>query len=133
MLIQRGYVMTGLRHTQHGMTLIGWVIVLALIGFFGLLGLRLVPVYLDNYTVQSVLKSLQLEPEITKKTPLEIRRLIEKRLYINYITVVEPKQFSVEQKGGRTTVGVDYEVQRPFIGNIYLLVKFSDSEEIIAH
>jgi hypothetical protein len=115
------------------MTFIGWVIVLMLIGFFALLAMRLVPVYLENYTVKSTLKSLQNEPEISKKTPLEIRRLIENRLYVNYIETVDAKQFSIVQKGGRTTVGVDYQVERPFIGNLYLLVKFQDSEEIVSH
>jgi hypothetical protein len=125
-------MMTLLR-AQRGMTLIGWVVVLMLIGFFALLAMRLVPVYLENYTVKSTLKSLQNEPEITKKSPFEIRRLIDNRLYINYVTTVDAKQFSIVQKGGRTTVGVDYQVERPFIGNVYLLVKFHDAEEIIAH
>jgi hypothetical protein len=125
-------MMTLLR-AQRGMTLIGWVVVLMLIGFFALLAMRLVPVYLENYTVKSTLKSLQNEPEITKKSPFEIRRLIDNRLYINYVTTVDAKQFSIVQKGGRTTVGVDYQVERPFIGNVYLLVKFHDDEEIIAH
>jgi Domain of unknown function (DUF4845) len=125
--------MVTLPRAQRGMTLIGWVVVLMLIGFFALLAMRLIPVYLENYTVKSTLKSLENEPEITKKSPYEIRRLIDNRLYINYINTVDAKQFSIVQKGGRTTVSVEYEVERPFIGNVYLLMKFHDTEEIIAH
>ncbi len=42
---------------QRGMTGIGWMIVLALIGFFVLLALRMVPAYLDYFKVVSTLEA----------------------------------------------------------------------------
>ena len=38
---------------QQGMTGIGWLIILGMIGFFVSLGLRLFPVYSENFNVSS--------------------------------------------------------------------------------
>jgi Domain of unknown function (DUF4845) len=119
--------------TQRGATFLGWLGILGLIGFFSLLALRLAPLYLENYKVTATLESLLQEPYITKKQPLEIRQLIDKRLYINDVRHVKAKDFKIEPKGGRTTIGIDYEVKRPFIGNVGLFVNFSESIEIVAN
>jgi uncharacterized protein DUF4845 len=118
---------------QRGMTVIGWVIVLGLIAFFSLLALRLAPVYMDNYRIRAVLLSLKEEPLVTQKTPEEIRNLIDRRLYINYVESVQAKQFKIDPKGGRLKVSIEYEVRRPFLGNVSLLVSFADSIEVVAH
>jgi Tfp pilus assembly major pilin PilA len=117
---------------QRGMTLIGWLIVLGLIAFFSLLAIRLVPVYLDNYKVRGTLASLKEEPYITQKAPEEIRRLIERRLDINMVETVQAKDFKIERKDGRTAVYTEYEVQRPFLGNVSLLVRFNNRVEMVA-
>jgi hypothetical protein len=115
--------------SQRGMTAIGWAIVLGLIAFFALLTLRLAPVYLENYEVKSVLASLKNEPEIGQKSVREIRNLVDNRLYINGVQTVQAREFQIVQKGGTTTVSIDYEVRRPFIGNVELLVHFIDVAE----
>lgn len=116
---------------QRGMTLIGWVIVLGLIAFFSLLALRLVPLYLDIYRIKTVLKSLPQEPLITQKTPFEIKQMIERKLYINYVESVQAKDFEVTRKGNKTTVSIEHEFRTPFIGNVSLLVDYQDSVEMV--
>ena len=45
--------MNSLLAKQRGMTGLGWLTVLALIGFFSLMILKLAPIYLDHYSVAS--------------------------------------------------------------------------------
>ncbi|RMD71218.1 MAG: DUF4845 domain-containing protein [Gammaproteobacteria bacterium] len=118
---------------QEGMTLIGWVIVLAIIGFFTLLAIRLVPLYLEYYSVRGVLHSLEEEPLITKKSKRQILDLIDRRLFVNGVQNASVRDFQVEKKKGVLKVQLNYQVERPFIGNVYLLVKFHDAIELIAH
>ena len=75
---------------QNGMTAIGWLIVLALIGFFVLLTLRMLPSYLEYYKVVSTLDSLKKEG--TMSSPAEIRRLIDRRFNISYRRETTPKR-----------------------------------------
>ena len=116
---------------QRGMTLIGWVIVLGLIAFFSLLALRLAPIYLDIYRIKTVLKSLPQEPLITRKTPHEIKDILDRKLYINYVESVQAKDFAVTTKGKKTTVGIEHEFTTPFIGNVSLLVDYQDNVEMV--
>ena len=46
------------RHAQQGMTLIGFLIVLAVAGFGAYVGMKLFPMYQEFYSVKSSLKGL---------------------------------------------------------------------------
>ena len=81
--------MRSIKH-QRGMTAIGWLIVLVMIGFFVLLGLRMVPAYLEFYKIVSTLESI--EDESGFSNPREIRKLLERRFEISYVTVITPAE-----------------------------------------
>lgn len=118
---------------QKGMTGLGWLTILALIGFFALLTLKIAPIYLDYYSVKSTLKSLEKEPLITKKSPAEIKKLIKKRLNINYVTDLPKDAFKIKKSPGILKVDLDYEVRKELFGNIDLLVTFKDNVELVSH
>ena len=50
------------RQKQQGLTLIGFVIVLLVIGAFAFVGLKLFPVYSEYYSVVSDMKGIAAEP-----------------------------------------------------------------------
>ena len=116
---------------QRGMTAIGWIIVLGLIGFFVLLALRLVPGYLEFMSVSGAMQSLQNEPGITQKSPPEIRTLLSKRFDVNDVHTVKAKDVKIEQKSGRLVISVNYEVRVPVMGNIDAVSKFQKEVEVI--
>jgi len=118
---------------QRGMTAIGWLIVLVLIGFFTLIALRLTPVYLDYYKVASTLDSLNDEPMITQKSVPEIRDLISRRFEVNDVSSVTPKDVDIREANGVLHVGIDYNVRRHMLGNVDLLVHFDKQVQVISH
>lgn len=117
--------------TQRGMTAIGWIIVLGLIAFFVLLALRLTPGYLEYFSVASSIESLENEPGITEKSPPEIRSLIDKRFQVNDVKTVTGKNAKIENKSGRLTISIEYEVRVPVIGNVDAVSKFNKSVEVV--
>lgn len=116
---------------QQGMTLLGWIVVLGLIAFFVLLTLRLMPNYLENFKVAETLESLRNEPEITRKSPLEIRKLIDRRFMINDVTSIAAKDVQITNEKGRLTVRAQYEIRVPVLGNVDAVTKFDESVEMI--
>lgn len=114
------------------MTAIGVLIVLALIAFFTLLALRLVPPYLEHFTVASSLKSLQQEPGMRQKTTPEIRSMLSRRLEINDVIHVKKEHIKIERnsKTGLVSINVSYEVRVPVMANVDAVVKFSDQVEL---
>ena len=119
-----------MKRTQGGMTLIGFVIVLAVIGFAAYIGMKLVPMYSEFYAVKSALKGLKAEPGIANQAPAKIQDLFFRRLYISYSENVKPTNVTLERADGGWLMSVDYEVRKPLIGNLDVVGKFSTSESL---
>jgi hypothetical protein len=107
------------------MTGIGWLIVLALIAFFVLLALRIVPAYLEYFKVVSALESLQEETGWSDVTPRAIRDLIERRFDISYVYSITPNQVSIKPAGAYYVVTAKYAAREHIIGNIDVLMSFN--------
>lgn len=118
---------------QQGMTAVGWLLVLILLGIFVALGLRIGPVYLQNYTVKSILKSLKDEPLITQKPVAKVRSMVMRRLDLNGVYDLSKESISVKKSPGVMQVNIDYTVQKKIIGNLEALITFSDKVELISN
>lgn len=118
---------------QRGMTLTGWMTVVALILFFALLGMKIVPIYLENLTVKDVVKTLKDEPLITKKSAAQVKSMVMKRLDINGVYDLTSEHVTVKKSPGIMKVDVTYTVQKKMVGNIDILVSFSDQVELISN
>lgn len=122
-----------MRHSerQAGMTLLGMIIVLGLIAFFVLLTLRLLPPYMENFKVAETLESLRNEPDVTRKPPSEIRKLIQRRFIINDVTRIDARDVKISNDKGRMTVRAQYEIRVPILGNVDAVTRFDESVELI--
>ena len=119
-----------MKRTQVGMTLIGFVIVLAVVGLFAYIAMKLVPMYSEYYAVRQALKGLQAEPGIANQDPAKIQDLFFRRLYISYAENVKPANVSIERANGGWLMTVQYEVRKPLIANLDVVGKFNTSEEL---
>jgi hypothetical protein len=119
-----------MKRTQGGMTLIGFIIVLALVGFFAYIAMKLVPMYSEYYAVKQALKGLQQEPGIANRDPAKIQDLFFRRLYISYAENVKADNVKIERVDGGWNMSVNYEVRKPLIGNLDVVVKFATSERL---
>ncbi len=118
---------------QRGMTLTGWMTVIALILFFAMLGMKIGPIYLENLTVKDVVESLKDEPLITKRSASQVKSMIMKRLDINGVYDLKSDHVKVKKSPGIMKVSIDYQVQKKMVGNIDILVTFSDQIELISN
>ena len=121
------------RHRQKGMTGAGWLVVLALIGFFAMLLLRIGPIYMTHYSVKTVLLSLEEEPMITKKSAVEVKQMVQKRLKVNGVYDMNSKAIKVKRSGGVMTVDITYQEQQNMVGNLDILVTFSDQVKLVSN
>lgn len=118
---------------QQGMTAIGWLIVLGMIAFFVLIGLRLFPVYSENFNVIASLNSLKNEPQVTKKSKADILRLITNRFQINDVKNADRKNISISKRNGVLTVSVKYDVKTKLFGDLSLIAEFDESVEVVGN
>ena len=113
-----------------GLSGLGFLLLLALIGFFALLVIKLFPVYLEHYNVSTSLKSLRGESKQAPLSRAEIRELLLRRFQINDISHVGKEDIKIENRNGAKVVTIAYEVRKPFMGNVDLVVSFNDTLEL---
>jgi uncharacterized protein DUF4845 len=121
-----------MKRTQRGMTLLSFVIVLAVVGFAAYIGMKLFPMYSEYYSVKSALKGLQQEPGIANQDPAKIKDLFFRRLYISYSDNVKPENVKLQrsESGAGWAMDVDYEVRKPLVGNLDVVAKFHAAEKL---
>lgn len=116
---------------QRGMTMLGMLLTLVILIAVATVTIKLVPVYLEDFTVTTVLKSLKDDPDIAASSDHEIRESVSKRFEINNVEHVKASQVQIARRDGRVQkVSLDYQVRVPMFWNIDALVHFADSVEV---
>jgi type II secretory pathway pseudopilin PulG len=112
-----------------GITLIGFVIVLAVLGFFGYLAMRLIPAYTEYYGVVKSMEQERSEAGAAAKSLDMIRRDLAFKFSTQYVDEanVPPQAITLKREGGASTLRVNYERRIPFMYNIELLATFDKS------
>jgi hypothetical protein len=115
------------RRGQRGITLIGFVFVLIVAGFFAYLGMRLVPVYIEDYSVKRSLEEVSKEPGIASKTPEQIRDILQRKFYISYVETAKPKDAKITKEGNNMILQMKYESRGPLFYNVEYIASFDHS------
>lgn len=113
-----------MKHQQRGMTLIGFVISLAIAGLFIYVGMKLIPMYSEFYSVKKALAAMSNEDGIANKSAADIRRSLERRLNLSYAGTIKREHVKVERQGAGWMITVDYENRRELIANLDVVGKF---------
>lgn len=119
-----------MKRTQSGMTLIGFIVVLGVVGLFAFIGMKLIPMYSEYYSVKQALKGLAAEPGIADRDPAKIKDLFFRRLYISYAENVKPEHVQIKRVDNGWQMNVNYEMRKPMIANLDVVGKFSATENL---
>jgi hypothetical protein len=118
---------------QRGITLLGFIIVLAVAAFFAFLGMKIGPAYLEYYNVLTAMKGVANEPGVAGWTPAQVKASLGKRMYVNYVNEkhVNMKHFEVKRKGGSATLRVYYEVREDLMYNLDYVATFDKTVNLV--
>lgn len=115
---------------QRGMSLWSWLYVLATLGLMVMVGVKSVPVYLNNYDIRSTLEWAASQPELRDAPGIEIQERIQRRFDSGYVDNVTGRDIKVERIDGGRRLSVEYEVRRSLVANVTLLFEFHESAVI---
>ncbi len=116
------------RHRQRGMTFIGWMVLLGMIGFLVMIGLKLMPPYMEFFKVRSTLDSVASEIN-NETTTAEIRQMVGARFQVNDVRTINNRDIVINRDGGILTLTVNYEYRTPMFANVDAVVMFEKSVE----
>ena len=114
---------------QSGVTLIGFLVILLVVGFFGYMAMKLVPAYTEYMGVVKAMNGIASSGTSGKSLD-EIRRELLKQMDFQYVgdATVKPTDITISRDNGGTSVlQVAYDKDVPFMYNIDFLLHFEKS------
>lgn len=115
---------TGLPHGQRGATFLGGLIIAAILGAALYIVIRLYPAYWEYYEVVSALNSVAKQNAGGAPSIQSLKSDLSKKWGAGYVETVKAEDIQVTRSGDGFELTADYRVERPFIGNISLVVDF---------
>ncbi len=114
-----------MRHRQRGMTFLGLLCIMALVGVVLYAGIRLLPVYLNYMKVVSAMNSVAAQFKGGGADETSVRRALEKSWGIQDITSVSFNDVEIKKgDGGGVVMHVNYDDVVPYVSNVSLSVSF---------
>ena len=108
---------------QHGVSLMGLIITLALLGFFGVMAAKLLPAYMEYFSVKKMFAAMEQAGD-TKGTVYDIRKSFDRRNAIEDVKNVEGKDLEITKSGGETVVTAAWSAKVPLVGNASACLDF---------
>ena len=115
---------------QRGMTMMSWLVVLGLVVFFLLIGIKMVPTYLENYSIKHALENMEADRQVRSMSLAEMKKSFMKRLKINNVYEFDQSAITIKKEKFGTSFTVNYEVRKPVAGNVSIVMVFSESAMI---
>ena len=113
-----------MRKTQTGVSLIGLLLVSAILVAFAIVGMKLVPSYLEFMAVKKVIKAVA-EEKGGASTVAEIRRSFELRASVDAIESVKSGDLEITKDSGGIVVAARYRKEIPLVANIGIYIDFA--------
>ena len=119
-----------MRQNQQGMTFIGLLCILALVGMIGYAGIRLSTVYLNYMKVARTLDVTAAEFKSENPDPAAIRISLQRHWQIEDISGVDANDVEIVKEEGAVTMHVVYDDSVPYIANVSLSVHFDKTVKV---
>jgi Domain of unknown function (DUF4845) len=110
---------------QRGIGFLGVFFVLVLIVVVAIIGMKLVPAYIEFFSVKRIVKAMK--GEIQGASVREIKAAFDRRVTTDYITSVKGEDLDISKSGGTVVVTANYEVRIPLFANISVVLDFNTS------
>ncbi len=113
-----------LRYRQAGVSIMNMMVVLFFAAAILSVSLKLVPIYIDNRTIETVIEDLFRESAGKRVAAEDFKDSLAKRLSINNIRDFKNEYFTVSQTDGRLSGVLKYEIRVNVFRNIDAVVVF---------
>ena len=114
---------------QRGMSIIGFILILSMVIFASFIGMKIVPVYMEYYSVVSALNGVASERGGANLSPYDLKVKVLNRLYVSYSANVKESHIKIKRANG-VHLSVAYEVRTPIMGNLDAIAKFNKSVQL---
>lgn len=118
-------------HSQAGASTLATITVLLCAALLLIFAVKIIPIYVDDYTIRGLLEKLQEDEEVKTMSVRELQEAIQKRMSVNNVDVINTKDIKLAKDGQRMSMSLAYEVRTPLFQNIDAVVHFDHQYEWI--
>jgi hypothetical protein len=117
-----------MKSKQSGITLIGFLVVLIVVGFFGFMAMKLIPAYTEFMGVNKAMSQLASEG-LDGKSLNDVRNDLMRKMDFQYVndSTIKPKDITIKRDGNAAQLSVSYDKRIPFMYNIDFMLHFEKS------
>ena len=108
---------------QRGISLMGTIITLSVLGFIGIMAAKLLPAYIEYASVKKIFKTMEQSGD-TKGTVRDIRKTFDKLNAIEDIKSVKSDDLEITKQGNDAIVSATWSVRVPMVGNVNACLDF---------
>jgi hypothetical protein len=113
------------REHMRGVGAITVIVILLFVVLVGNFLLTMGSVYMQYWTVRDIMTDVATTPGASKRSPQQIWNDIDRRLSINSVyDNVARENFSFEEVADSRFLILEYEVRKPYFGNLDLVASF---------
>lgn len=112
------------RYKQRGLTLTGMLIGSIILVLVAVIGMKVVPVYIDNATIKKNLVAVASDNSLQNANAAQIRLAFTKRAQVDGISVVSAKDLKIVKDKEKLILSAAYTVEVPLVSNISLKFDF---------
>ncbi len=117
-----------MQHRQRGMTMLGILVVVVVVGGWVYAGIRLLPKYLEYMRIASTLEKVRDEYDSNPgSTEFMLRKAVERHFDIEMVEVITAADIEIRKEGGEFTMRAYYDDTVPLAGNVSFLIEFDKS------
>ena len=110
---------------QGGLTFIGLLFLLIIGAFVVLIGLKVTPIYIESFQVDTALENIVSQPDAEKLTKSQIYDKFLRHMEVNEIRRFSEKDLQqmmkIKREGNTLTINMKYETERPLISNLAII------------
>jgi len=112
---------------EQGISLLGFLLLVALLGVVALVGFRLVPAYIEYFKIKNALSAIARDGEMREAGPQAIRGAFDKRAKIDDIDAIDGKDIEVNRQRDQLVLSTRYSKCVPLAGHARVCLDFDVS------
>lgn len=106
---------------ERGISLIGLIIVIAILAAIGLLAMQVIPTYIEYRAIQGAIERAKKDGGDSVK---DIQDSFNKSAEVGYITAIQGRDLQIVREGGEFEISFAYEKKIPLVGPASLLMEY---------
>jgi len=110
------------RSAQRGISLVGLIIVLALLACVGLVAMKIVPTYTEYLAIKNAIVTAK---QAGGTNVGEIQKSFDASATVNYISSINGRDLIIDRSNGDVEVSFAYEKKIPLVGPASLLLEYA--------